>query len=158
MAPTTKKEPTAIERREDDAAKELGIPLGLVEIAGPEGNEAWDSILGEILAAGSVEKALGLGAVEGLNAYDGQTLVFHSFRFQPSDFDTGPGAWPYVVAKASDSNGELKTVTTGARQVIAILALAQKNGELPFKAKIERTDFETESGERRAVTKLVPPE
>jgi len=154
-APKKKTEETGLALT--DAATALGIPLGLVDI-GRTGDEVMDAIVAEIAAAGSFENALKLGTIEALLDFDGQTLTFHSFHYQPSDFDKGPNAWPYVVVRCTDAQGELRTVTTGARKVVAMLALARQNDELPVVARIEVGTFtDDESGETRRVVNLLAP-
>jgi hypothetical protein len=140
-----------------DPATALGIPVGLVDTA-TTGDDVMDSMIAEIAAAGSVEDALRLGTVAGLQDYDGQTLTFVDFHYQPSTFDTSPNAWPFVVIKAADANGERITATTGAKIVVALLAKARQDDAFPFTATVQVNHFETDAGEHRKAVRLVFPE
>jgi hypothetical protein len=151
MAPA-KKAPTAGTALATNTATELGIPVGMHDV-GRSGSDAMDEILAEIAKAGSVEEALAGGTVLGLDDFDGKTLVFEDFHYQPSDFD--PDGWPFVVAQVVTGDGERIHVTSGAKRVVALLALARKRDELPFKAGVQVTPFETDDGERRSVTALI---
>lgn len=136
------------------AAASLGIPIGLTDIAAARtGNEVMDDIIAEIAKAGSIEEALAGGTVLGLQAFDGKVLVFEDFHYQPSEFD--PEGWPFVVAQVVTPDGERLHVTSGAKRVVALLALARSKDELPFKAGVQVTAFESDEGERRSVTSLV---
>lgn len=146
-----------IEPTESAIVKALGIPVGLIAI--DQGEDVMAGILAQIANADSVEEALASGVTEGLTAYDGQVLTFHDFRYQPSDF--GPAEdrerWPFVVCRATDTEGEVHTITTGAKQVVTMLAFAKTRDALPFDARVERITFETEDGEARHALKLVTP-
>lgn len=139
-------------------ATALGIPVGLVAEGNERtGDEVTDEIIAEIIRAGSVDKALAAGTVLGLKDFDGKVLAFVDFKYQPSKYASPAEqatAWPYVVMRCTDVDGELLTVTTGARQVIALLALARQNDELPFTARVKVTPFDTPDGERREVVSL----
>jgi hypothetical protein len=136
----------------------LGIPTGLIEAATDE--DVMASILAQIANAGSVEEALASGVTEGLSDFAGHVLKFLDFRYQPSDFNPVDGkgvAWPFVVCKVTDVQGEVHTVTTGAKQVVVMLAFARKRDALPFDARVELITFETPEGETRHALKLVTP-
>lgn len=150
-------------KKKDDAlatnpAAALGIPIGLVaEGDGKTGDEVTDEILAEIIRAGSVEKALAAGTVVGLKDFDGVELGFLSFKYQASKYASPKEqatAWPYVVIRCTNADGESITATTGARQVIALLALALQTNGFPFRARVKVTPFDTDEGERREVVSL----
>ncbi len=142
---------TAIVKTEAEVIEALGIPVGFVDVADP--GEIMAGILAEIASAGSVEAALKLGSVEGLQDYTGHELTFLDFKYQPSEYD--PMGWPFVVIRAADEQGEVHNLTSGAKQVVTMLALARKTGELPFRARVEVVGFTTPEGEARTATKLV---
>jgi hypothetical protein len=144
-------EGTALALKVEKAAKALGIPIGIVDV-GRSGDQVMDEIIAEIASAGSVDEALKSGTVHSISEYEGQVLAFTDFHYQPSDYD--PDGWPYVVIKAGTADGEPVTVTTGARQVVVLLALARKTNGLPFLARVVMVPFETSDGERRSVVKL----
>lgn len=144
---------TGILPSERELIEFLGIPVGAVDVTDP--NDVMAGILAEIAAAGSVEKALAAGVTEGLQAYVGHELSIIDFKYQPSEFD--PEGWPFVVIKAATKEGEALTLTTGAKQVVTLLALARRTGELPFRARVDVVEFDTPEGERRRAVKLVAP-
>jgi len=147
------REQSGILPSEAAVVKALGIPVGFVEATDP--GDVMAGILAEIAAAGSVEKALAAGITEGLQFYAGKVLTFLDFKYQPSEFD--PEGWPFVVIKAADEDGAAHTLTTGAKSVVTILALARKTGDLPFNARVDVVEFDTGEGERRRAVKLVAP-
>lgn len=163
-ARTKDPEPGALELREERGIlpaerpiiESLGIPVGLIGDDAEPG-EVMAEILARIAAAGSVEEALAQGAVAGLQDYEGRVIGVVDFKYQPSAFD--PGGWPFVVINAvadpDGGTGEAVTLTTGAKQVVAMLALARKLGGLPFKARVEVIGFEGPEGELRRAVKLV---
>lgn len=159
---TKKKESTALDERkaaalgltEEAVVKALGIPVGLV--ASTSDDDVMAGILAQIAAAGSVEEALASGVTEGIADFGSQVLTFLDFRYQPSDYGEVP-RWPFVVCKVAGEDGEVHTVTTGAKQIVALLALARQKGALPFAARVDLISFETEDGETRRAYKLVSP-
>jgi len=145
--------------RELGVARALGIPIGVVDVTPPEDTMA--AILEQIAEAGSIAEALAQGIAEGLRGYVGQVIVVDGFKYQPSDYD--PEGWPYVVIRAADEDGQLRTLTTGAKTVVAQLALARKlhdagTVQFPFKARVIEVDTEGPNGEPWKVYKLGPPE
>jgi hypothetical protein len=72
---------------------------------------------------------------EGLKDFVGKVVTFHDARWSPSAFKKGPGCF-YILDISTPDRTEHLLVTTGATNVMAIIAKAHMAGWLPFSARV----------------------
>ena len=109
------------------------------------GGDAWDGIIGSIVAAGDPFDLDAPWRAEGLKAYRNRQVLFRSIRRMPSGFTGGLGF--FLVADCADpATGETFTATTSSLAVVVQLLKAADIGGLPLLAIPRQSDKASRSG------------
>jgi len=95
-----------------------------------------EQIVAGYFSATSLEDLLKIPeGTEGLKDFVGKVVTFHDARWSPSAFKMGPGCF-YILDISVPDRTEHVVVTTGATNVMAIIAKAHVEGWLPFSARV----------------------
>lgn len=110
-------------------------------------SEAYESILTQLLAAGSVDQLNAPWDTDAVDKIAGHQIRVDEITRRPSDFAGGLGM--YLVCKGVDQGtGERVTLTTGAVSVVAQLVRAYFIGGLPIVARWVVGDPSPRTGRR----------
>jgi hypothetical protein len=95
-----------------------------------------DQVVAEYLAAETLDDLLVEPAgTAGMRDYVGKVITIHDARWSPSAHKRGPGCFYTVDITVGESKEHL-VVTTGATNVVAMIAKAYAAGWLPFTARV----------------------
>ena len=126
-----------IERRLSGEAVDL--PL-----SGDDDGAAPD-VVARILRTASVQEALGAGAARKAEDFEGVSLSITDVTFRESDYGDGVGL--YVLIECFPAGAEVPvTISCGAANVVAQCLVAVREGDLPFVAKLRKSDRPTKAG------------
>jgi hypothetical protein len=121
----------------DPVTGELATVKGWAAVVPRADPDAYiDQIVAEYLAAETVDDLLvEPKGTEGLRDYVGKVVTIHDARWSPSSHKKGPGCFYTVDITVADS-AEHFVVTTGATNVVAVIAKAYAAGWLPLTARV----------------------
>jgi hypothetical protein len=99
-------------------------------------DEYANRIVEGIFSATSIDQAMTIpDKADGLRAYVGKVITIHDARWSPSAYKAGPGAFYLLDITVGDEIVH-KVVSSGATNVMAVVARAHAKGELPRQGRI----------------------
>lgn len=107
--------------------------------------EVQERIVRSMLASASVADLLRSGEATPAAELYGVPLTFNGIRASESSFDDGNDHYLHIDARII-GNGDMVTISCGARDVVAKLLLADMRGWFPFDAVIVQSAKQTKDG------------
>jgi hypothetical protein len=99
----------------------------------------------QILEASSAEELFGGRTVTPLKDYLGKPFQLTDVEWRPSEYE-GEGMPFYAIMHAVTMDGEMLTLSTGARSILLKAAKAQAEGWLPRWVRAVQSEKKTEAG------------
>lgn len=133
----------AVDRKPSDAVREFAKMATMIPAQDPE--QAVDSIIGQILAAGSVDQLDNPWRTDDLSELMGHHLEISDLKRMDSDYADGLGV--YLVVRATElTTGEQVTFTTGSVSVVAQLVKAYASGWFPLRCMVVESERPSRNG------------
>lgn len=114
----------------DELHRLLLDPEAEVAEVSSDPDEAAREIIAQIMAAESDDETYSVGSATGWRDLEGVPVEIRGFRWRASTFEEGGNVYVIVSAVLLD-DGEMVTLTTGGRTVLAQLYSLAKRGKLP---------------------------